>query len=425
MSLGLYISVPFCRSKCSYCNFASDVFSKQKFEAYVERVAFDMARAGEIAAQAEARFDRQVDTVYVGGGTPSVLAPRQLAALFATARKHFEIEPGAEITVECAPGTLTPAMIDALLSAGVNRVSLGVQSFVDGEASAVGRLHTRAVVLDDIARLRAVGIRNLNLDLIAGLPHQTDATWQESLTVAAQAGVPHLSVYMLEVDEDSRLGRELLAGGARYHAHFVPDEDAVTRFYNAACEQLDAAGIRQYEISNFARPGGESRHNLKYWTRQPYFGFGVDAHSMLPPAEGEMKDAGVDALRFGTPCDLAEFLQWDGAPACEIISPTSALEETFFLGLRLNRGVDLAEVAAKFGEPEVRELDGIIFDLLKDELARLHHGRLLLTPRGRLLSNEVFERFVCIGSLDDLPDILGLDPDDPRRARIAASQKIQ
>lgn len=425
MSLGLYISVPFCRSKCSYCNFASDVFSKEKFSAYVERVAADMAQAAEIADGVGGRFERQVDTVYLGGGTPTVLSPQQLGELFAAAGRSFQIDPGAEVTVECAPGTLTPPMLDALVAAGVNRVSLGVQSFVDGEASAVGRLHTRAVALDDIARLRAAGISNLNLDLIAGLPHQTDASWQESLTVAIASGVPHLSVYMLEVDEDSRLGRELLAGGNRYHAHFVPDEDAVTRFYNTAGEQLDASGIRQYEISNFARAGCESRHNLKYWTRQPYFGFGVDAHSMLLAAEGELRDAGVDALRFGTPGELAELLTWDRGPACDIISRTSALEETFFLGLRLNRGVSLAEVAAEFGQQEVRELDGIIFDLLQDELARLERGRLLLTAKGRLLSNEVFERFVSIGTLDDLPDILGLDPDDPRRARIAASQKIQ
>ncbi len=425
MSLGLYISVPFCRTKCSYCNFASDVFSRQKFDAYVERVAFDMARADEIAAQAEAHLERQVDTIYLGGGTPTVLLPEQLTALFTAARKNFEIAADAEITVECAPGTLTLAMLETLVAAGVNRVSLGVQSFVDEEAAAVGRLHTRAIVLDDIARLRAAGISNLNLDLIAGLPHQTDASWQESLTMAIESGVPHISVYMLEVDEDSRLGREVLAGGKRYHAHFVPNEDAVARFYESACKTLDAAGVRQYEISNFARAGSESRHNLKYWTREPYVGFGIDAHSMLPPAEGEMKDAGVDALRFGTPWELDEFMKWDGEIACEIISPTSALEETFFLGLRLNRGVGLAEVAAKFGEQEVRELEGIIFDLLQDELARLERGRLLLTPKGRLLSNEVFERFVAIGTLDDLPDILGLDPDDPRRAQIAANLKVQ
>jgi oxygen-independent coproporphyrinogen-3 oxidase len=425
MSLGLYISVPFCRTKCSYCNFASDVFSKQKFDAYVERVAFDMARAAETAAEMEGHFERRVESVYLGGGTPTVLSPEQLAALFAAARRNFEIEPGAEITVECAPGTLAPAMLEALVAAGVNRVSLGVQSFVDREASAVGRLHTRAVVLGDISRLRAAGISNLNVDLIAGLPHQTDASWQRSLTVAMESGAPHVSVYMLEVDEDSRLGREVLAGGTRYHAHFVPDEDSVARFYTTACERLDSAGIRQYEISNFARPGFESRHNLKYWTRQPYLGFGVDAHSMLLAAEGELRDAGVDALRFGTPGELARFLTWDREPACDIISRTSALEETFFLGLRLNRGVSLAEVAAEFGMQEVRELDGIISDLLQDELARLERGRLLLTPKGRLLSNEVFERFVSIGTLDDLPDILGVDPDDPRRARIAASQKIQ
>ncbi len=425
MPLGLYISVPFCRSKCSYCNFASDVFSRKKFSSYVERVAADMARAAEIAAGVGVRFEREVDTVYLGGGTPTVLSPQQLGELFAGARRNFALDPGAEVTVECAPGTLTPPMLEALVAAGVNRVSLGVQSFVDGEAAAVGRLHTRAVVLDDIARLRAAGISNLNVDLIAGLPHQTDASWQESLAEVIASGVPHVSVYMLEVDEDSRLGRELLAGGTRYHAHFVPDEDAVTRFYNTACEQLDAAGIRQYEISNFARPGSESLHNLKYWTRQPYFGFGMDAHSMLLAAESELRDAGVDALRFGTPGELAGFLTWDRGPACDIISKTSALEETFFLGLRLNCGVSLAEVAEEFGQQEVRELDGIIFDLLQDELARLERGRLLLTAKGRLLSNEVFERFVSIGTLDDLPDILGLDPDDPRRARLAASQKIQ
>jgi oxygen-independent coproporphyrinogen-3 oxidase len=425
MPLGLYISLPFCRTKCSYCNFASDVFSKQKFDAYVERIAFDMERAEAIAEQAGAHLERKANTVYLGGGTPTVLPPEQLAALFGAIRKNFEIATDAEITVECAPGTLTPATLEALVAAGVNRISQGVQSFVDQEAAAVGRLHTRIVVRDDIARLRAAGISNLNLDLIAGLPHQTDQSWQESLRMAIESGVPHLSVYMLEVDEDSRLGRELLAGGKRYHAHFVPNEDAVARFYETACEVLDAAGVKQYEISNFARPDFESRHNLKYWTREPYMGFGVDAHSMLPPAEGEIKDAGVNALRFGTPWELDEYMKWDGETGCEIISPTSALEETFFLGLRLNRGLAFSEVAEKFGEQEVRELEGIIFDLLKDDLARLERGRLLLTPRGRLLSNEVFERFVAIGTLDNLSDILGLDPDDPRRAQIAANLKVQ
>ena len=233
-------------------------------------------------------LDRHVDSIYLGGGTPSVLAPEQLARVFETVRNTFDVEPSAEITVECAPGTITDEILQALVACGVNRVSLGVQSFVDQECSSVGRLHTRAVTLSDIARLRAAGIGNISIDLIAGLPHQTAASWDFSLNETLATGVPHVSVYMLEVDEDSRLGNELLAGGSRYHAHFVPDDDLTADLYLAACERLERGGVQQYEISNFARPVThgiglrDSRHNLKYWTRQPYIGFGVDAHSMLP-----------------------------------------------------------------------------------------------------------------------------------------------
>ena len=231
--------------------------------------------------------------------------------------------------MECAPGTLTPAVVEALQGCGVNRVSLGVQSFVDQEAAAVGRLHKRKTVLDDIARLRAAGITNINIDLIAGLPHQTAESWEFSVEQTIASEAPHVSVYMLEVDEDSRLGRELIAGGTKYHAHFVPDEDATADLYLMACERLEAAGVRQYEISNFARPGHESRHNLKYWTRQPYLGFGVDAHSMLPDSDG-----GVEAVRFSTPDSLETYVA--GGPLNRIpVSSQSGLEETFFLGLRL------------------------------------------------------------------------------------------
>ena len=281
MSLGVYISVPFCRTKCSYCNFASDVFSRAMFERYVDRVCADIENAPQMAKSVGAGIDRDADSIYLGGGTPTVLDSRQLERIFAAVRAQFSVLPHAEVTVECAPGTLTPEMIDTLLRCGVNRVSLGVQSFIDGESAAVGRLHKRATVLDDIARLRAAGIANINIDLIAGLPHQTAESWRISVEETIATGAPHASVYMLEIDEDSRLGSELIAGGKRYHAHFVPDEDATADFYFEACEKLNAAGIAQYEISNFARPGFESRHNLKYWTRQPYLGFGLDAHSML------------------------------------------------------------------------------------------------------------------------------------------------
>ena len=242
MSLGLYISVPFCRTKCSYCNFASDVFSRAVFERYVERVAADINRAGETAEQMGGRFEPSVDSIFLGGGTPTILDITQLERLFVTISQKFVVQDDAEITVECAPGTLSPAMIESLQRCGVNRVSLGVQSFVDLEAASVGRLHKRSTVLDDMARLRAAGIENINIDLIAGLPHQTAESWEFSLAETIATGAPHVSVYMLEVDDDSRLGSELIAGGTRYHAHFVPDDEATADFYEAACEHLDSGG---------------------------------------------------------------------------------------------------------------------------------------------------------------------------------------
>ncbi|MBZ5649428.1 MAG: radical SAM family heme chaperone HemW [Acidobacteriia bacterium] len=391
MSLGLYVSVPFCRTKCSYCNFASDVFSRAVFERYVERVAADITQAGEIAEQMGGLFENSVDSIFLGGGTPTILDIAQLARLFVTISQTFVVESDAEITVECAPGTLTPAMIEAFQRCGVNRVSLGVQSFVDKEAAAVGRQHKRAAVLEDVAHLRASGIENINIDLIAGLPHQTPQSWEFSVAEAVALGAPHVSVYMLEVDDDSRLGRELMAGGSKYHAHFVPNDELTADFYETACQRLNAAGVCQYEISNFARPGMESRHNLKYWTRQPYLGFGVDAHSML---RGSGKG---EPVRFSTPDSLEEYVA--GAPLKRIpVSKTAALEETFFLGLRLAAGVDLKNVAADFGQSEVHRFTETISEFVDLGLLECEGDVIRLTGRGRLLSNEVFERFILCGA---------------------------
>jgi len=388
VSLGIYISVPFCRTKCSYCNFASDVFSKAVFEKYVDRVGADIGNAAQTAEQMGGKFERDVDSIYLGGGTPTVLSPDQLRRMFDAVRSQFSVRPDTEITVECAPGTLTPEMLDTLLGCGVNRVSLGVQSFVDAEAAAVGRLHKRATILDDVARLRAAGITNINIDLIAGLPHQTAKSWKQSLEATIDIAAPHVSIYMLEVDEDSRLGRELIAGGTRYHAHFVPDEEAVADFYLAACETLGAAGVSQYEISNFARASFESRHNLKYWTRQSYLGFGVDAHSMLP---SDLADA--EAVRFST-ADILEKYVAGSALQRTAVSRTSALEEAFFLGLRLNRGVDLVEMAGRFDRAPVDSYRPVILELSQFGLLQGEGNVLRLTPRGRLLSNEVFQSFL-------------------------------
>jgi oxygen-independent coproporphyrinogen-3 oxidase len=395
MPLGLYISVPFCRTKCSYCNFASDVFSKVVFQRYVERVCSDLDHARQTAAAVGGQFEPAVDSVFLGGGTPTVLESGQLEALFTGVEKNFHLQPGAEITVECAPGTLTSDVSQALQRCGVNRVSLGVQSFVDREAASVGRIHKAATVQEDIARLRAAGISNINVDLIAGLPHQTHESWDYSVQQAIASGAPHVSVYMLEVDEDSRLGREVLAGGTKYHAHFVPDDDLTADLYLQACEKLNASGIAQYEISNFARPGLESRHNLKYWTRQPYMGFGVDAHSMLF-ATGAKNTPGSGGVRFSASDFLDVFLRGDNL--CRIpVSREAALEETFFLGLRLNRGVDLARVQEFFGPNSLVPFVPVIAELVSQGLVEQASRVIRLTSRGRLLSNEAFERFLCAG----------------------------
>jgi oxygen-independent coproporphyrinogen-3 oxidase len=401
MSLGLYISVPFCRTKCSYCNFASDVFSRAIFRRYVDRVCSDIERANSTAEQMGGRMEQSVDSVYLGGGTPTVLDITQIQRLFVTISQNFDLQAAAEITVECAPGTLSPAMTEAFQRLGVNRVSLGVQSFVDGEAHAVGRLHDRLTVMNDVTRLREAGISNINIDLIAGLPHQTAASWEFSVEQVIASGAPHASVYMLEVDEESRLGRELIAGGTRYHAHFVPDEELTADFYEMACQRLEAAGVRQYEISNFAHAGCQSRHNLKYWTRQPYLGFGVDAHSMLKARAGEDAERhdfslchpDLDAVRFSTSDSLEEYVA--AAPLLRtVVSARAAMEETFFLGLRLTPGVDLRRVEADFGDALFAAFADPIAEFADIGLMEQIGDNLRLTPRGRLLSNEVFERFV-------------------------------
>jgi oxygen-independent coproporphyrinogen-3 oxidase len=332
------------------------------------------------------------DSVYLGGGTPSILELSQLIRIFDAVRREFALSANAEITVECAPGTLSPQMIETLQRCGVNRVSLGVQSFVDQEAQSVGRLHTRSKVLEEIAQLRAAGVANVNVDVIAGLPHQTRASWELSLAETVATGVPHVSVYMLEVDEDSRLGRELIAGGTRYHAHFVPDEEATADFYQQACEILNAAGITQYEISNFARAGAESRHNLKYWTRQPYLGFGVDAHSML------RKGGGADSVRFCAADSLDAYMN-RGSLVVTRLSEQAALEECFFLGLRLNRGVDLEQIRTELGEERLADCALVFAECLQDGLLERQDTTIRLTPRGRLLSNEVFARFLGVGEV--------------------------
>jgi oxygen-independent coproporphyrinogen III oxidase len=387
-ALGLYISVPFCRSKCSYCNFASGVHPESQHGAYVDRVLADLRRVIRGDAGLPVALPRRVDSVYLGGGTPSILAPGLLRRLFEALRSEFEITRDAEITLECAPGQIEDAFLDAMLECGVNRVSFGVQSFVDREAAVTGRLHTGDVALRDIRRVQTAGIANVNADLIAGLPHQDADSWRFSLETLAESGVNHASVYMLEVDEDSRLGRELLAGGGKYHASSVPDDDRIADLYLEAVEFLESRGLAQYEISNFARgEGARSRHNLKYWRRQPYLGLGLDAHSM------SRSETGV-ACRFQTGDDLGRYLAGGDEFEVQTLTREQELEEAWFLGLRLNDGVSLRELREEFGAAAVAGYGDLIAELCGEGMVTQENDRVRLTTHGILLSNEVFSRFI-------------------------------
>jgi oxygen-independent coproporphyrinogen-3 oxidase len=410
-ALGLYLSVPFCRSKCTYCNFASGVYPASEHARYVERLIEDMQAAGGWAERMGVALPRRVDTVYLGGGTPSLLAPELLQRLFVAMRLHFDLDSDAEITVECAPGQLADETLAALAASGVNRVSLGVQSFIDREAASSGRLHNRAIVLADVMRLRAARISNLSIDLIAGLPGQTFASWQESLMVMAalaDAGVPHTSVYMLEVDEDSRLGREMLAHGARYHADLVPTDDAIAQMYSMAIEALYQAGLEQYEISNFCRPGLNSRHNLRYWQRRPYLGLGLDASSML------LSDRKESVLRSTTTDNLKAYLAGAAPVETTWLTPAQQHEEAWFLGLRLNAGVDVAAVDREFGVAMVAPALQVVARLTEDRLLTFDGKTVRLTAQGQLLSNDVFQEFLSLKA----------DPVGRRRARPESNNRV-
>jgi oxygen-independent coproporphyrinogen III oxidase len=351
---GVYISYPFCAQKCTYCNFASGVFPRELEGGYLDGLRKELQNT---------EWAWKPETVYLGGGTPSLMDPETLATLLSEIPGEWQ-----EVTMEAAPGGITPEKAAAWSRAGINRVSLGVQSFNTRELARTGRKHTAEVVENEIAVLRAAGLSNFNVDLIAGLPGQTLESWNASLDWVERLDSPHVSVYMLEVDEDSRLGSEVLAFGKRYGAPDIPSDDQIADFYEIAVDRLARAGIARYEISNFARPGFESRHNLKYWLREPYLGLGADAHSF----DG--------TWRWQNPESMEDYLR-ASKPERTLADPTA---EPFFLGLRLARGIDADWSAFR---PAVERF-------LRDGLLETNGSLLRLTRRGVLLSNEVFAEFL-------------------------------
>jgi oxygen-independent coproporphyrinogen-3 oxidase len=333
------------------------VFPREQERRYVD------ALRAEIAAHL---WDWRPETVYLGGGTPSSMAPEHLRSMLDTVPGR----PWIEATLEAAPGSIDSEKARAWAEAGINRVSLGVQSFVETEIRRTGRKHSAQTVVNDLDVLRAAGIQNVNIDLIAGLSGQTEASWRESLDWIERLAPAHVSVYMLEVDEDSRLGREILLGGVRYGAAGAPGEDQVADFYEIAVERLQGTGIPRYEISNFARPGFESRHNLKYWKLEPYAGFGADAHSF----DGRVRWQNAESVE--------EYL---GGAAPLAHAPGSG--ESFYVGLRLMEGV-------RPTADEWREYAALIRRFVDSGLLATSDGALRLTDRGVLLSNEVFQEFL-------------------------------
>lgn len=383
MSLGIYIQVPFCQTKCTYCNFHTGVAARSMYAPYARAVEHEITEHGALYAAAglpcaATTASQAVDTIYLGGGTPSLLDPADLARMLDTLRLHFTCAD-CEVTLEADPETIDASQAAAWLAAGINRISLGTQSFIDRELAAAGRMHRR----DDIFRasdlLRAAGFANLSFDLIAGLPHQTAESWQESLDQLLSLRPEHVSIYLLEIDEGSRLGRESLAGGSRYGAAAIPEDDAMAAFYEHACTQLATADYEHYEISNWALPGKRSRHNLKYWRREPYLGFGAGAHSF----DGRW--------RWANAHDPSAYVAAIGEGRLPIeqqeeVTRKQALDEEMFLGLRQLEGIDLARIERQYDV----QLSPRIEELRAQGLIERDGPKVRLAPGRLTVSNEVF-----------------------------------
>jgi oxygen-independent coproporphyrinogen-3 oxidase len=373
--LGLYIHIPFCAAICNYCNFNRGLFEAGLKDRYVEGLIAEIRRAG-------ARGRAAADTIYFGGGTPSLLEPSEVARILDAAHDAFEIAPAAELTLEANPETVTVERLAGYRASGINRVSFGVQSFRDDELRRLSRMHGSARAKSAYREARAAGFDNVSLDLMMWLPAQRVDQWLESVDEAIALGPEHLSLYMLEVYPNAPLKDDM----ARARWSQAPDDD-VAAMYATAMERLDCAGYRQYEISNVARPGRESRHNLKYWTDGEWLGFGCGAHSTRGGTRWKNL-AGTDEY-------LARVAAGQSAAVdVRALTADERLGDALFTGLRLNDGIVVAEIGARYGvdvfERYGRELDRFVDAGLLD----MSDGRWRLTKRGMLLAHEVMAVFV-------------------------------
>lgn len=363
---GLYIHIPFCRSRCSYCDFATGLYESGLAERYVSALVEEI-HASTVAGA-------RVDTIYFGGGTPSLLAPAQLDRILRAVGEEFEVEPTSELTLEINPGSITVEKLRDFRSLGINRASFGAQTFDDRELAKLGRSHTADDARRTFHDLRTAGFDNVSFDLIAGLPGQTLAGWQQNVDEALALQPEHLSFYLLEVHSGTPLAQHIQRG-----LQPVPDEDLAAEMYEWMLERASGAGYEHYEISNLCQPGFQSRHNTKYWTAAPYFGFGCSAHSYDGARQRWSNHR--DVLKY------VESVEHGSSPISErqILTESDVRSESLFLGLRLMRGVnrnlckDYETELERFREAGLLEIQG---ELVK------------LTRNGALLSNEVFSAFV-------------------------------
>ena len=378
MAAGVYLHVPFCKSRCSYCDFATDVYrSGDAVERYVRALCKEISQVRTTCVSGWA--NGVIDTVYFGGGTPSLLSPAQVEAILKTVRDAFPVDPSSEITMEMNPATVTPETLANYRELGVNRASYGVQTFDDTELKRLARGHNAQDARDTFRMLRDAGFDNVSFDLIAGLPRQTLKDWETNLDEALALRPEHLSLYLLEVHEGTPLAEQI-----RSERRPLPDEELAAEMYELMLTKIAAAGYEQYEISNFARSGFGSRHNSKYWTLDPVYGFGVSAHSFDGTeryANERDTNAYVDRIESG---DSAEVMR----------ETVDAVSEFIFLGLRLTRGVSLAEFRDRFGRDLTTSYAVEIADLGEKGLIASNAERLFLTEKGMLFSNEVFAAFV-------------------------------
>lgn len=375
---GIYLHLPFCHSKCTYCGFVTRSFDDDLSTQYLAALEQEI-RAFPPSGTVVSRERPVIDTIYLGGGTPSILTPKAIGRLLDACRERFELSEQAEITIEVNPGDTQADRLEGFRTCGINRASLGVQSFLDHQLRATGRDHTADQSRAAVAALRAAGFDNLSLDLIAGLPNQTIDEWKYNLHQALALKPEHLSLYLLEVKEGTKLADQILSGKLP-----TPDDDLAAEMYETLLDMLEQAGFEAYEISNFARSRAlRSRHNLKYWNDIPFFGFGVGAHSY----DGDE--------RYRNPSSIHDYLQLMSTQGMAVIDRTSRNpEEKFYealmMGLRLREGVHLPSLTSQYTISLSPTFTQELQRLLEAEVIELQDDQLRLTRRGVLVSNEVF-----------------------------------